>query len=383
VSSLFDYFAWRGDLRFSVSPFNPVDNILFSILSYYPWDGIVGGIDSEKPVALHEAVEKLLKILAEKRQPLNMTFIFKENLSELLEEVRKSPRFSDVKLCAYVNHSDLKIEKQFSAITFIPERGTAPYIAFRGTDDSIVGWKEDFNMIFSNAVPAQLEAVDYLEKAVRLFRGKLNAGGHSKGGNLAVYASASCSKRVRKRIQNVYNNDGPGINRPVAAKSGYAEIAPKITTIIPQTSIVGLLFEHKDNYNVVESTEKGILQHNPFSWNVTRSDFYYLDSVSTESRYINKALMDWLDRMDNTRRRQFINALFDILEETGTTTIGDLTADWLKNAASIIKTLSRYDKETKEMLISTFASLFEIVSNGFKSILKKSVPPQLVRKHPD
>ncbi|MDR1469753.1 MAG: DUF2974 domain-containing protein [Spirochaetaceae bacterium] len=377
MASLFDYLAWRGDLRFSAAPFNPVDNILFSILSYCLWEGIVGGIggddnETRSTVTIGEAATVLLGEIAEKRKRLNMTFIFKENLRHLLEVIRDAPRFADTRLRAYVNHFDKKIEKQFSAITFIPEAGD-PYIAFRGTDDSIIGWKEDFNMVFSEAIPAQREAVDYLEKAARLFRGTFNTGGHSKGGNLAVYAATFCSKRVRKRIRNIYNNDGPGITGSIAARPEYAEIMPRIITFIPQTSIVGLLFEHKDDYIVVESTEKGILQHNPFSWNVMRNDFRRLDSVTAESRSINETLTHWLAGMDQKRRRHFIDALFAVFKETGVSSIDDLTADRLKSAANIIKAVQRYDKETKEMLFSTFASLFDIVSNRFRSILKKSV----------
>jgi hypothetical protein len=372
MPSLFDYLAWRGDVRFSASPFNPVDNILFSVLTYCPWDGIAGGLDKGGTIPMRKAIETLLCELTEKRKRLTMTFIFKENLRQLLEAVKDAPRFADTKLCAYVNHLDKKKEKQFSAITFIPETGE-PYVAFRGTDDSLVGWKEDFNMIFSEAIPAQREAVDYLEKAARFFRGPFNTGGHSKGGNLAVYASAFCSARVRKRIRGVYNNDGPGISAAIAAQAGYAEIAPRVITYIPQTSIVGLLFEHKDDYIVVESAEKGILQHNPFSWNVMRNDFRRLNSVTTESRYINQALTHWLAGMDQKRRRRFIDALFAVFKETGVTSIDDLTAGKLKSAATIIKAVQHYDKETKEMLFSTFASLFDIVSKGFTSILKKSV----------
>jgi hypothetical protein len=372
MASLFDYLAWRGDLRFSKVPFNPVDNILYSILSYCPWEGIVGGIDKGTAVTIREAVTSLLGQLVEKRKRLNMTFIFKENLRRLLEVIKDTPRFADTALCAYANHFDRKIEKQFSAITFIPETD-APYVAFRGTDDSIIGWKEDFNMVFSEAIPAQIEAVGYLEKAARLFKGTFNLGGHSKGGNLAVYAATFCSRRVRKRIGHIYNNDGPGITSGIAARPEYAEITRRIVTFIPQTSIVGLLFEHKDDYIVVESTEKGILQHNPFSWNVRRDDFCCLASVTTESRYINEALTRWLAGMDQKRRRHFIDALFAVFKETGVSSIDDLTADWLKSAANIIKAVQRYDKETKEMLFSTFAALFDIVSSRFKSILKKSV----------
>jgi hypothetical protein len=181
------------------------------------------------------------------------------------------------------------------------------------------------------------------------------------------------SRRIRKRIAHIYNNDGPGMTGVVTAKPEYREIAPRIITFIPQTSIVGLLFEHKDDYAVVESSEKGLLQHNPFSWNICRDHFHCLKAVTQESRYINRALMDWLAGMDNKRRRQFIDALFAIFQETGVSTLGDLTADWFKSVARILKAVQHYDKETKDMLLSTFAALLEIVGSGVKSILKKSV----------
>jgi hypothetical protein len=377
MSSLCDYFEWRGDLRFAAAPFNPVDNIIFSILAYYPWDGIVGGIDGVRRVLLRDAAETLLSRLGEGRTNLTMTFMFKGSLQTMLTAIRDSPRFANVTVSGYVNHFDKQIEKQFSAVVFIPDRGAEPYIAFRGTDDTIIGWKEDFNMIFSDPIPAQTEAVDYLEKAARLFKGKFNLGGHSKGGNLAVYAASFCSRRIKARIRNIYTNDGPGLSCTVTANPGYREIVPKIVTFIPQTSVVGLLFEHKNDYFVVESAEKGLLQHDPFSWKVKRDTLSCLNAVSRESQYINKALMSWLAGMSDDRRRHFINALFAILEETGASSISDLTADWFANSAKIIKALQHYDKETKDMLLSTFASLLEIVRDGFTSILKKSVKHQL------
>jgi hypothetical protein len=373
MSSLFDYLEWRGDLSFTNAPFNPVDNILFSILVYYPWEGIVGGLDDPETITIRKAARMLLDVLTEKRKKLNMTIIFKGNLLKLLETVKDLPRYADIEMCAFADHFDKQREKQFSAVTFIPKKGAVPYIAFRGTDDSIVGWKEDFNMSFTDSTPAQIEAVGYLEAAAQRFHGAFNTGGHSKGGNLAVYGATYCPKKVRKRIINIYNNDGPGVSAATAAKPGYAEIAPKIIMLIPQTSIVGLLFEHKDDYTVVESNEKGFMQHNPFSWVVKRDAFHCLEAVSKESRYINRTLKDWLAGMDNKRRQQFIDALFAVFKETGVTNFSDLTADWLKNATKMLKAVQNYDKETKEMLLSTFASLLEIVGNGVKSILRKSV----------
>jgi hypothetical protein len=373
MSSLFDYLEWRGDLSFKAAPFNDVDNILLSIFTYYPWDGIAGGLGDGTLITLKDAAAALLDALKRKRKNLTMAYFFKENQMKLLESLEGAPRFAAIKLGAFVNHVDTQIEKQFSAVTFILGKGALPYIAFRGTDDTIAGWKEDFNMVFSDPIPAQAEAVSYLEKASGLFTGRFNTGGHSKGGNLAVFASAYCLSGIKKRIRRIYCNDGPGLQASVVASAGYKAIASRIAAFVPQTSIVGLLFEHEDDYVVVESDEKGFMQHNPFSWAVTRDALRCLDAVSRESRSLNKALTDWLAGMDATLRRRFIDALFDILQKTGASSINDITADWLKSAMQIIKAIQEYDKETKGMLLSTFAALFEIARGQLTSALKERV----------
>ena len=380
MSSIFDYLEWRGDLDFSAAPFNPVDNIILSILAYYPWEGIVGGPDSAKTIALGDASALLLSALSSGKKHLNMRFIFKDDQSRLLGAIRGSARFSKIGLRAFINQIDKKTEKQFAALTCMlggkadsaanAAANAAAYIAFRGTDDSLVGWKEDFNMIHTEVIPAQLAAVRYLTEVTTHFRGPFHIGGHSKGGNLAVYAAAFCEKRLLNRLHHIYCNDGPGFNKTIVESGAYKRIVPRIISFIPACSIIGLLFEHGNTHAVVESGEKGLLQHNPFSWRVKRDMFIESHAVNLQSRRISKALMNWLACMDDRRRRLFTRALFDVLNEAGVSSINDLTRDWFSYSVKIIKAITGYDKETQDMLAAAAGSLFEMIKNEFSPVMK-------------
>ncbi|MDR0540383.1 MAG: DUF2974 domain-containing protein [Spirochaetaceae bacterium] len=364
MACVFDYLDWRGDLSFKKMPFNPVDNIILSLLAYCPFDGIVPPPGTDGSVSLRNAADRLFAAIKKNPQKMNMYHFFKDAQYRLLLAVRESVRYQDIKIAAYINHIDIHTQIQFAACTFLPEEGFPAYLAFRGTDNSIIGWKEDFNMIFTDAIPAQLEALNYIETVSKTIKGNFNAGGHSKGGNLAVYAGAFCNSKIKKRIIQIYNNDGPGFTQKMASRPEYKEIKSKIISYIPQDSIVGLLFENRD-FCVVRSANSGFVQHNPFLWEVRRTDVSKLDTITEGSRFVNKALMDWLESMDNEHRQKFINALFEMLMSTNANSIPDLTSDWLKNVRMMLASLSQFDKETKKMLAKTFAMLFDIVKNNF------------------
>ncbi|MDR2467668.1 MAG: DUF2974 domain-containing protein [Spirochaetaceae bacterium] len=378
MAGLLEYLDWRGDLLFTQAAFNPVDNIIFSVLAYYPFDGLCGTLGDEGDMLLYDAVDALLYQAQKNPQKFNMYYFFKDDQTNLLVAIKNSERYKQTRIAAYVNHIDTNAELQFSAVTFLPEKGRDAYIAFRGTDSSLVGWKEDFNMIFTNVIPAQEEALRYMETVTRRFKGAFYLGGHSKGGNLAVYAGAFCQTTLKKRIIRIYNNDGPGFTQKVAASTEYRDIKNRIISYIPQDSIIGLLFEHREFY-VVKSGESGFLQHNPFLWQVRRGELYELDTITPQSRFVNKTLMAWLESMDYEHRQKFIGALFELLMSTNATSIPDLGADWLKNARLMIASLTQFDKETKTMLAKTFATLFDIAKNNFitgieKKYLKKKKP---------
>jgi hypothetical protein len=215
-----------------------------------------------------------------------------------------------------------------------------------------------------------LEAVSYLNAASGFLKKPFYVGGHSKGGNLAVYAAAFCNPKIQKRILSIYNNDAPGFNKKTSATKEYKAVEKRIQTYIPQDSVIGLLFEHQKNYTVVRSTENGFMQHNPFSWQVLKNDMVQVQQITKQSKFVNKTLMLWLAGMDYQTRQQFIDSLYEILVTTEVKSIPEFTDKWLKNTITLLKSMTNLDKETKDMLHKTVAELFEIARNRFSLLIK-------------
>jgi hypothetical protein len=288
-----------------------------------------------------------------------------------------------------VNQIDPDREKQFAALTILTGDGSA-FITFRGTDATLVGWKEDFNMSFSAVVPAQREAAAYLEKMAKQLRGPLRLGGHSKGGNLAIYAAAFCDKKIQRRITEIYGNDAPGFHPSVLKSSGYGAIRKKIRAFVPQDSVIGMLFEHDDDYTVVKSARSGLMQHDVYSWEVTCNDLVRLDTVTRGSRFIDRTLKEWIGGLDETRREQFTEALYTILSSTEARSFPELSESWLKNTGLMIQSLTSVDESSREVMFSAIAALFKAAKNNIDTLLpntnlkkipRQKFPPQAAGEH--
>jgi hypothetical protein len=377
MADLFDYLKWRGDLTFRQSPFNPVDNIILTHVSYLPLDDIVPGIEENKTITITEAAKAFGKAILKNPDAFESFLISKQD-PDFLDALSISARFKDMGLAGFVNQIDPDQEKQFAALSILTGDGSL-FITYRGTDNSLVGWKEDFNMTFADEVPAQREAVLYLEKMAKKLPGPLRTGGHSKGGNLAVYAASFCSGRVRKRITEIYCNDAPGFSSRVISSEGYRAIRDKIISFVPESSVVGMLFEHEDNYTVVKSTQTGLLQHDIYSWEVTYNDVVRLDRVNRQSRFIDKTLKEWIASLDNEQRRDFVDTFYNILSSTEASSIPELTAGWFKSATLMIQSLTNISETSRDMIFKTIGALFQAAKNNINTLLpppKKKNPPK-------
>ncbi|MDR3138381.1 MAG: DUF2974 domain-containing protein [Treponema sp.] len=368
MSNIFDYLAWRGDLTFEQAPFNTVDNLILSQLSYMPFDGIVPPPGQKTAVSVEEAANRLARALREDPSRADQFIVFKTD-PYFLKLLGRSRRFRNLPLRAYVNHIDISQEKQFSALTVRCAPGLS-YIACRGTDNTLVGWKEDFNMIFKPVIPAQIEAVSYLEEIAPRLRGRLYVGGHSKGGNLAIYAAAFCKEKIQKRIIGIYSNDGPGFHSSVINSRGYGAIREKINSLVPQSSVIGMLFERGDEYTVVKSAENGLKQHDLYSWEVNYNDVVRLDRVDKQSRFIDQTLKEWIDGLEFEQRQRFIEALYEILSSAEVRSPQDLSDRWLKNMGVMIQFLGNTDSQTKDLIFKTLSALFKAAKNNIKTLLE-------------
>lgn len=354
MANSFDYLLWRGDVPFSASPFNEIDGMLLSRLSYAPFE-LIG---KKRAVTVGQACSSLLQI-----KNIEEKLLMKED-KRLLEMLEKSERFKESVLFEYVNKIDEETETQFSAVTFQLARGKF-YVAFRGTDETLVGWKEDFNMSFTSPVPAQEMAVRYFEHIAGRVRGKFILGGHSKGGNLAVYAAAFCKLSAQRRIFAVENFDGPGFDEKVLSTAGYQSVKERVRTFVPQSSVVGLLLGHEEEYTIVKSSNSGLLQHDTYSWEVLRDRFVYLETVTDASRFVDYTLKEWIVSMTPEKRERLVGALFEVLEKTNAKTVKELGENWVSNTVSVLRTLRNLDEETRKVLIEAIRSLARVAGKVF------------------
>ena len=357
-----DYIDWRGDIPFSFSPFNEVDNLLMCKLVSLDFTGIV---PSEGERSIQEAAQGYFDKFGE--EDVRRGVLLAPGAGTMLKKMLKAPRFQELRLRDYVYHVDPAAEKQFSAMTIVLPDETR-FIAFRGTDDNIVAWKEDFNMGSLDAVPAQPDAASNLMRAAWRFDGKIRVGGHSKGGNLAVYAAVHNPVELQERIIEVYYNDGPGFRESVRDLPEYQRSAARIHTLVPQYSLVGVLLSHDGDFEIVESNETGISAHNGYTWEVLGTRFVRCEDFSFRTRVFNAAVHGWADGLDLQQRQELTDAVFGALEATGAKTLTDLTDQKVRKALTAARDLFG-DEEQRELFMDSMELLFKEYAASAKRAL--------------
>ena len=363
MANLMDYLDWRGDLTLAVSPFNEVDALILAELSFVDFEGIVPPPEVGRGVRLNEAAEAFFA--RHGGRDVDMGVLVPDGISQMLRKLMASPRFCGMTLNGYEALLDDEVEEQFSALTIDLGNGSI-YISFRGTDDTIVGWKEDLNMSFLEEIPSQKQAVDYVARVARQYPEKtLRIGGHSKGGNLAVYSAAKSSGDIQERIVAVHNNDGPGFIWDISKTPGHKRIASRIHTVLPQTSVVGMLMEHEKHYQVVYSTYDGLYQHDGFSWQVKGTQFVHLDDFSREGKLVDETLSSWADSLNTQQREALAEALYSVFTATGAKTLSELNEEKLKSASAMLKTYKNLDRESRRMVSEMFKIFFRLGTKNF------------------
>ncbi|MBQ0001987.1 MAG: DUF2974 domain-containing protein [Treponema sp.] len=365
-NNLVNYIQWRGDLSFREKTFNEVDALVLCQISYLNFDGILqSGFQSDYTIStLWQAFKSDRDF--EKRSDLGV--LINKDTFHVLEAAALSERFGEIRVSSYVNKIDLESEEQFSAVTFfLTKKNRNPFVIFRGTDDTIVGWKEDFNMSFSESVPAQKDAAFYLESIAALTRGNVTVAGHSKGGNLAVYSAVSANSRLKRRIKTVYNFDGPGFPEKFFKEKEFKAVSSRIKTFYPESSVVGMLFSHAEKYTVVKSENSGAWQHDAVSWIIERQNFVTEKELSASSIYFNKTFNSWIDKVEPEKLELFTETVFDALETTGASTNSQFGENLFDNFKRVLKALTGISKDTRDEFIQMGMLLFQSVRNNFKN----------------
>lgn len=344
MGNIMDYISWRGDLSFEQSQFNEVDNLILACFSYVNLDGI-SAVTKQKGIELKKLTKEFMKLHTMKELEADKSFIRLAPL--MMMEMAKSVRFGKCVVRNYVNDIVTEAEQQFAAMEIVLEDGTS-YVSFRGTDDTIIGWKEDFNLS-TGVVPAQKRAIEYLQKISEHTDGMLRVGGHSKGGNLAIYGSVMC-KSAHEKILEIYSNDGPGFSREFQELPEMKEMMPKIIRIIPEYSIIGTLLEHEKEPVIVASSSKGLLQHDGFSWEVQGPALVRRDSLNKTALRFIEILHKWIDGMDTEQKRLLIEDLFATLQASGYENLSEVQSGGLKSLAAMVKRVEKFAPESRGMM---------------------------------
>lgn len=349
MPNIMDYLDWRGDLSLAVSPFNEVDNYICAMVATPDYSGAVKGEQPLKDViaaydALHGEAGNRLGILSS------------PHTVPMLRRLKDTVRFGNVRVRDFERRYDVKEAEQFSAVTVLLSDGSA-YVAFCGTDDTLTGWKEDFLMSATDEVPAQRDALAYFCRVAEGFDGPIRVGGHSKGGNLAVYAALHCGEALQGRIIEVYNNDGPGFRKSMVGTAEYERIKDRLHFLLPQHSMVGQLLEQGEKRHIVESSVSGMWAHDGFNWQVKGTRFLRCEELSLAARAFGDAMVSIQERMDETERRETVEALFDLLGSTGAETLTELERQSPLEAVALLKE-SRKKPEVRAFLEDMLGIMF-------------------------
>lgn len=363
--TIHSYLRERGNVSFAECPMNDVDSLVLCQFAYLKFDGLVPGINENRPsVTLRELDMNPYRegMFADER--------FAKDNRELFEEMLAGKRFGSMKLNCHINVIEKECETQFSAVTFILDDGTI-YIAFRGTDETIVGWKEDFNMAFLSPVPGQVLSVKYLNMVTQRFHNVFYVGGHSKGGNFAVYSAMNCDHNVQERILRIYCMDGPGFRPEVLESCHYDIIADRVVKLLPHSSMVGMIFEWDTRYRVVESKRFGLAQHNPYNWKVKDGEFVVVDDIYERARLIDNTINEWIISLDEQRIKLFVDTLYQVISVSEAEDLISMSADWKRSMSGMLSGLKDIDQSTSRMLLETVKALFELAGIKVREELGK------------
>ena len=337
MPNLINYIQEYGNLTLDDYTFNNVDSLILCQLSYLRFENI--DLDLESNIYPMQILENYIPTLVTQTRVPYLN-------EELLLNICDSLRYKNILLSNFSYNFDSTNEKQFCALTFHLPNFT-DYIAFRGTDASFVGWKEDFNLCFQEHIPSQISALNYVNQYQT--KHKLLLGGHSKGGNLAVYAGI----HTTNKIHCIYNHDGPGFLNP------YKTHIPIYKTI-PQSSIIGLLMENTQNYQVIFSNALSILQHDPFTWQVENGDFIYMKQNDEISKYTQTTISTWLSQIDVQTRKQVIDTIYSLFSKYENP--NDLKQNF--DGKEFMKSLQNMDTETKKKILQTIQILLKTIKRG-------------------
>lgn len=382
MANIIDYLKWRGDLTFQADPINEVDFLILCHMSYLDFDGLLVEDDFKSSVTLKELAKKFKESPDFEKRSDTGVMINKQTVNLLLL-AGETERYGNIPVIGYKSVINPRTEEQFAAVTYNIGKKEY-YVCYRGTDDTVVGWKEDFNLAIYDEVAAQTDAAKYLQDAAAALKGNFIISGHSKGGNLAVFAAAKCGDAVKKRINRVYNFDGPGFPSRRLESQEFFTIIPKVISYYPQGSIIGMLFRHAGEYKVIASDQKGVMQHDPLSWTLMGNRFDKVESLDKTSILFNEKFNKWIEEIEPLCFEIFVETLFEVIHATGATTNSEIEKNGFVNFMKISNSLRKLPPELRNVMEEILKSLMDIMKDtvyeSFTEFWKKTFPQLSAKK---
>lgn len=364
MEHIVDYLKKYGNKSFLEEPFSAVDALVLSQFSYLKFENVIPRLtDGEKSVSMTKIKANMIEksVYADERYA-------KDNRA-LFEGMLAGKRFGTMCCNYYTDIINEDVETQFSAMTcFLKD--AMPVVVYRGTDENIVGWKEDFNMAFRKPVVGQRLAALYLSQTALRIESNFIICGHSKGGNFAVYSAMNVEDAIQNRIDKIYSFDGPGFRQEILKSDDYNKVEDRVMKFIPHSSLIGMILENHENYRVVESTAIGVLQHIPYTWVLNKCDFKYAQDLNLSTKLRNTTLNEWLLQLNDDQIEVFVETFFSVIDTCDAKTTIEVSLDWKRNMLAILAAMKNVDSETKEMIQKIIHQFFEVMALNLKNRVK-------------
>lgn len=348
MKNMLDYIKEFGHVSFEERAFSEIDALVLTELEYLPLEKVVPSDENGENFV---TVKEIAEYMQEHKQELfdeNPMMITQER-HEVSQVIADAPRFQSLKFFGVVSEWDKDTTKQFAAVT-VEVEPSVRLVVFRGTDETLIGWKEDFLMTYSPLVAAQTDAKEYLAKQASLWGGDLMISGHSKGGNLAIYAAATQVEDVQLRIVDIFCFDSPGLYRSVLETKGYQNIVPLAMRYIPQDSLVGLMLESEVPYVIVKSNATGAMQHSAMTWEIEDGQFIKMEKLTKNSQLNDQTFKKWTESVSDEELELFWNVFFELLFSVGIDTVNDLYGQFMHYVQEFLKAAGDMDEEKRELL---------------------------------
>ena len=346
MDSLIKYINIYGNYSFNEIKFNEVDNILFSLLIYLDYEGLF-----KNKITLEEISKLYFRKFNQNK--INSFSSFHRRITKLLKEMSTKTRFKTIQI---YNYKKIRENTQFGAMCFRFNKNEI-YVSYEGTDKSLIGWKEDFEISYKFPVKAQEEAIKYINEAIKKKDKIIYIGGHSKGGNLAMCASMYAKLDIKKRINVIYNNDGPGFNIEQFNSKEWNNIQNKLITLAPEDGIIAYLLNHQSNIKIVKSNTKSFMQHDPTSWQCF--GLFFETGIRTDTSFqLENKITKWVNNYDYAKREKFVSTIFNLIETSYSKVKTTSKTSQLSTFISIIKETTKLNKKEKEFIIDVIKTLF-------------------------